>query len=127
MDLQTRLYASALAVLIAGLVVAVAIWFTAGDDPGADTYQLVVVDGKAYPIAPGESKMYVREVQRFGGKAGVLFDEISRWFARLWRGKSLALTVGWIAVLVSVGLFLLGWIQRRDEVPDDEGEGDRRG
>jgi hypothetical protein len=121
MDLQTRLYASAWVVLIAGLCGAVAIWLTAGDDPAPAASQFVVVDGKTYPIAPGESKKYVRDVQRFGGKAGVLFDEIDRWFAGLWQGRSLAVTVGWIAVFLSVGLFLAGWIQPAGAEQNDEG------
>ena len=124
MDLQTRLYASALAVLIAGLCGAVAVWLTAGDDPGPAASQFVVVDGKTYPIAPGESKRYIRDVQRFGGKAGVLFDEFDRWFAGLWRGRSLAVTMGWIAVFLSVGLFLLGWTQPSPK-QDSDGHGDR--
>ena len=65
-----------------------------------------MVDGVSYPIAPGSSKMYVRELQRFGGKAAVLFDEFGRWFAGLWQGKSLAITVAWISILVSLGVFL---------------------
>ena len=111
-ELQTRLYASSFIVLIAGLCGAVLIYLTAGDDADtAEAYRIVVVDGKAYPIAPGESKMYVRELQRFGGKAAVVFDEFNRWFAGLWRGKSLAVTVGWIAVLLSLGLFLFArWV-----------------
>jgi hypothetical protein len=123
-DLQTRFYASALIVLVAGLLAAVAIWFGAGDDPGP-AYQVVLIDGKSYPVAPGESKRYVRELQQFGGKAGVLFDELNRWFAGLWRGRSLAVTVGWIAVFLSVALFALGWMQPEGEGPD--GKGDRRG
>lgn len=122
MDLQTRFYAGGLAVLIAGLCGAVAIWLTAGDDPGP-AYQFVVVDGKTYPIAPDQSKRYMREVQRFGGKAGVLFDQFDRWFAGLWRGRSLAVTIGWIAVFLSVGLFLLGWIQPAPK----QGSGDHGG
>ena len=123
MDLQTRLYASALIVLLAGLVAAVAIWVGAGDDPGP-AYQVVVVDGKSYPIALSESKRYVRDLQQFGGKAGVLFDELNRWFAGLWRGRSLALTIGWISVFLSVALFLLGWNQPDGAEPE---EGDRNG
>lgn len=127
MDLQTRLYASALAVLITGLCGAVAILLTAGDDPGPAASQFVVVDGKTYPIAPSESKRYVRDVQRFGGKVGVLFDEFDRWFAGLWRGRSLAVTLGWIAVFLSVGLFLLGWIQPAKQDSGDHGDRDRTG
>jgi hypothetical protein len=122
MDLQARLYACAVAALVAGMLAAVAIWFTAGDDPGPAAYQIVVVDGKPYPIAPGESKRYVRDLQQFGGKAGVLFDELNRWFAGLWRGRSLAVTVGWIAAALSVALFLLGWIQPDAAEPDEKGD-----
>ena len=124
MDLQTRLYLSALVVLIAGVCAAVVIWIAAGEDPGPAAYQIVVVDGKSYPIDPGHSKRYVREVQQFGGKAGVLFDELNRWFAGLWRGRSLALTVGWISVFLSVGLFLLGWTQSAPK-QDSDGHDDR--
>lgn len=111
-DLQTRLYASSIVVLIAGMCGAAAIYFAAEDDPTAGAYQVVMVDGKAYPIAPGQSKMYVREVQRFGGKAAVLFDEIDRWFAGLWRGKSLAITVGWITIFAAAALLLAGTLAR---------------
>ena len=124
LDLQTRLYAGALAVLFAGLCGAVAIWLKAADDPGPAA-QFVVVDGKSYPIEPGQSKRYVRDLQQFGGRAGVLFDEIDRWFAGLWRGRSLALTVGWIAVFLSAGLFLLGWIQPEGPKAESDGDADR--
>ena len=107
MDLQARLYAGSIAVLLAGLCAASAIYLAAGEDADiAGAYRILVVDGKAYPIAPGDSKTYMRDLQRFGGKAAVLFDEFDRWFAGLWRGKALAVTVGWFAVFLSLGLFL---------------------
>ena len=52
------------------------------------------------------SKTYIRELQRFGGKASVIFDEFARWFAGLWRGKSLGITIGWLSVAAAAGLFL---------------------
>lgn len=104
-DLQTRLYVSSIIILAIGLCCAVLIYLTAGDgSASAESY--VVVDGVIYPVAPGSSKMYVRDLQRYGGKAAVLFDELGRWFAGLWRGKTLAFTVAWISVLVSLGIFL---------------------
>ena len=119
-DLQTRLYLSSIVVLIAGMCAAAAIWLTAEDDPLAGAYQVVVVDGKAYPVAPGQSKVYMREVQRFGGKAAVLFDEIDRWFAGLWRGKSLAITVGWISIFAAAALLLAGYLSRAPGTGDAE-------
>jgi hypothetical protein len=45
----------------------------------------------------------------------VLFDELDRWFAGLWQGKSLAFTVAGISVLASLGLFLYARrLERRD-------------
>lgn len=119
-NLQVRLYASSIVVLIAGMCAAAAIWFTAEDDPLAGAYQVVVVDGKAYPVAPGQSKVYMREVQRFGGKAAVLFDEIDRWFAGLWRGRSLAITVGWISIVAAAALLLAGYLSRAPGTGDAE-------
>ena len=107
-DLRWRLYASAVVVLVVGLCAAAVIYITAGDDDDvSDAYQVVIVNGKVYPISPAQSKVYVHQLEQFGGKAAVLFDELGRWFAGLWRGKSLAFTVGWISVFVSFALLLL--------------------
>ena len=120
--LPKRLYLSAVVVLIAGLCSAVLIYLAAGDDPEAgEAYQYVVVGDKAYPVAGSESKAYVRESRRFGGRAAVLFDELGTWFAGRWRGKALAITVGWITLFVSVALFLVaGWLSPRHEGDRDE-------
>jgi len=117
MTLVKRLYLAAAIVLIVGLCSSVLIYLTASDDADIDgAYQVVVIDGKAYPIAGSQSKAYVRQLQRFGGKASVLFDEIDTWLAALWRGKQLAITVGWITLIVSVGLFLFGrWLSGTEE------------
>lgn len=72
--------------------------------PEAGSY--IIVDGLKYPIPPNQSKRYVRDLQRFGGKASVVFDEFDRWFADLWRGRNLGITIGSLAILVSLGLYL---------------------
>jgi hypothetical protein len=93
-----------------GLCAALAIHLTAGDDP-VDAVGYVVVDGVAYPVAPQHSKRYIRDLERFGGKASVLFDEFNRWFDSLWHGRSLAATVAWLSVLVALGLALFArWL-----------------
>jgi hypothetical protein len=108
--LKTRLYLSCIVILAMGLCGSVLIYLTAEEDPvSAASY--VVVGGEAYPIAPENSKKYVRELRRFGGKAAVLFDEFNRWFDALWHGKSLAITLACISVFVSLGLFLFAnWL-----------------
>ena len=102
---QKRLYLTGIAVLALGLASAALIYLTAAEVP-PDAVGYIVVEGVVQPIAPGESKTYVRELERFGGKQAVLFDEFGRWFAGLWRGKALAVTIAWISVLVSLGVLL---------------------
>ena len=53
------------------------------------------------------SKPYVRQLERFGGKASVLFDQFNRWFAGLWEGRQLGITVAWITVVVAGGSFIV--------------------
>jgi len=108
-----RLYVCAAVILVTGLCSAALIWFNVEDElPPAVGY--IVVDGKPQPIDPGSSRAYVREVQRYGGKMGVLFDEFNRWFAGFWHGKTLGLTVGWISLLAALALFVYASTLRRE-------------
>lgn len=121
--LQKRLYVAATLVLVAGLLAAWLIYRTAGDEPIAAGSQVVIIDGQAYAIAPTDSKEYMRELERFGGKATVLFVELEDWFAGLWRGRSLAITVAWISALVSLGLFVVAGHLRSDGETGEPGRG----
>jgi hypothetical protein len=95
LSLRIGLYLVAAAVLVAGLCSAVLIHVTAGDAPeSAAVHEMV------------NSKPYQHELRRFGGKAAVLFDELNRWFDGLWQGKTLAFTVAWISIFISLGVFL---------------------
>ena len=96
-----------LVVVLVGLSSALLIYLTAGADSDLDeNVQIVVVDGKTYRVPLASTKSYRRELQRFGGGAALLFDDLDRWFEGLWRGRSLAITVAWITAFVSAGLFL---------------------
>jgi hypothetical protein len=103
--LKARLYLGSLAVFALGLCSALLIYATADETP-PDAIGYIVVDGMKYPIAPNQSKRYIRDLERFGGKASVLFDEFDRWFEGLWRGKTLGITLGCLSAMVSVVLFL---------------------
>jgi len=94
--MRRRLYAAAFATLAIGLAVALGIYLGAGED--ASSSALDAIYG---------SKPYVRELQRFGGRASVVFDEFMRWFGGLWEGRRLAYTVGGLSVLASFVLFLI--------------------
>jgi hypothetical protein len=88
---------------VAGLLAAMAIYATADDADASALYEMQI------------SKQYVRQLQRFGGKASVVFDEFNRWFAGLWQGKTLAFTVAWIAVAAAGGVFLFARYVADDE------------
>ena len=54
------------------------------------------------------SKNYVRELERFGGKFAVVTAELSQWFAGLWHGRSLAITIGMLSLLLALLLWFMG-------------------
>jgi len=102
--MRTPLLIAAFFVLVAGLAAGVTIYFLA-DEAEASAY--VVIGDTAYAVDPARSKAYVRQLERFGGKASVLFDDINRFLASLWHGKRLGLTVGALGVVGALALFLL--------------------
>jgi hypothetical protein len=87
---KTRLRLGALVVLAVGLASALGIYLAADDAPSS--VALAEMHG---------SKPYVHQLERFGGKAAVMFDQLNRWFAGLWDGKQLGITVAWITLAVA--------------------------
>ena len=53
------------------------------------------------------SKMYTHQIQLFGGKMAVLFEDLSQWLGSLWHGPRLALTVAWLSLAAAIALFLV--------------------
>jgi hypothetical protein len=123
--MQKRLTLWSIAVAVVGLCSALLIYVTAGEAADLEGSEIVMVDGKAYPVPLADTRMYRRELQRFGGKAALLFDDFNRWFAGLWHGRSLAVTVVWITAFISLGLFLLGRNWPPDPEPGPRGEDHR--
>ena len=101
--MQEHLRSIAAAVLIIGLAAAAVIYFTAEEEPQLSSSYVIVID-------PALTKTYVRDLERFGGKAAVLFDDFNRWFAARWHGRALGVTVAWISVGAAG---LLYWIASR--------------
>lgn len=94
MDRSTRLRIISAAILIVGLVGAVAIYFSASQAP-------------ANPLGdPEDSKKYLREMELYGGKANLLAEEVREWLDGLWHGKRLAFTVAFLAALLAAGFRL---------------------
>ena len=117
--MRKRLFAAAVLVLLAGLACAGWIYETADEGPDiSGAYQIIVVNGVPTPIAPNESKAYMRDLQRYGGRMSVIFDDIGRWWDGLWHGRSLALTVAFLSVLTSLALYFVALA-----VPEDQPKG----
>ena len=84
-------------ILAVGWSIAIAVYVRAApavDDDGLYQYDL------------GHSKKYLRQLEQVGGKAALWGNDFNEWFARLWRGRSLAYTIACLTVLVAVGYCL---------------------
>lgn len=111
---RTRLYAIGAAILLAGWIGAAVIYATAPDNDG-DALGYEFVDGVAYPIPAYESKKYRHDLERFGGKAAIMADDLNRWFAGLWVGKHLAYTLATLATGAALVCFLTARRLPRDD------------
>ena len=93
-DKQTRLYLLSVVILLVGLGSAITIYLTAvNDSDNALDFE--------------NSKMYIHDLELYGGKANVLAEEFRNWFAGLWHGKSLSYTVACITLVISFGVFFV--------------------
>ena len=103
---QSHLYLIAVIILLAGLGSAILIYLTAVDNSN-DALGYEVAGGNVYPVAPEDSKMYIHNLELYGGKINVLANELTRWFAGLWHGKSLAFTIAFITIFASFCLLFI--------------------
>jgi hypothetical protein len=103
---RTRFFLAAAIVLVVGLLSAATIYLVADDEPSGSAY--VIVGDSAYAVDPTRSKTYVMQLERFGGKAAVLFDDFNRWFAARWQGKALGITVAWLSIAAAALICLIG-------------------
>lgn len=118
--IQVRLYLIGAAILLAGLSCAAFFYQTAAEDT-SDVISYVFVDGHEYAVRAQDSKRYLNELARIGGKSAIVADEINRWFDSLWQGKRLAYTLAFLSIGAAVGCF---WAARHPSCqrPDIEGE-----
>ena len=96
-----------LIILLVGLGSAAYIYRTA-DKKANDVLGYEVGGEGAYSVDPGDSKKYQRDLELYGGKANVLLDELRRWLVSLWQGKTLAVTVTVVTLLISLLVFRSG-------------------
>jgi hypothetical protein len=103
-DTRTWLNLASVLILVAGLGSALVIYQRAAPEAKA-VLGYEEAGGSVYPVMPEDSKQYERSMELYGGKANLLADQLRRWFLGLWQGKSLALTVACITLLISLGIF----------------------
>ena len=114
MTTKRRLYLIGTIILLAGWIGAAAIYATAADE-NSDALGYEFVDGVAYPIPAYESKKYRHDLERFGGKAAIMADDLNRWFAGLWVGRHLAYTLATLASGAALACFVAARRLPRDD------------
>lgn len=91
--LKRRLRAAALIILASGAVASTIIYQTAlpaVPNPLVNEFQ--------------DSKAYRHELEAYGGKLGLVADELIRWFVSLWQGESLAFTIAVLSAAIALML-----------------------
>jgi hypothetical protein len=124
-DRKTLLYIIAAVTLLIGAGSAVLIYINADNNPDR-VLGYEVWGGTAYPVAPEDSKVYMHDLELYGGKANVLADEFIAWFNGLWHGRSLAVVVACLAVTVSAGFFFAANHLRSGPPTNSRGEGNNQ-
>lgn len=100
-------------ILLVGLGSAIIIYLTADNDTdNVASYE--VVNGELYPSLP--SKKYEHDLEQFGGKSAVFANDVRLWFIGLWHGESLAVTIAFITIITSGGVFFVA-----NNLPLDDG------
>ena len=94
--LQRRHYLITTLILLVGLGSSALIYLTADNEPDNDVF---------YEYQ--HSKKYKHDLELYGGKANVLANDFIGWFAGLWQGRSLALTITCITIVISFGYFFV--------------------
>ncbi len=111
-NLQTRLKLIAAIILLVGLGSAALIYLTAENDSEN------ILDNE-------DSKIYIHDLELYGGKANVLANEFKLWFEKLWHGKQLAFTVACITIFISFGFIFFSSHLTSDPKSNHRDENDR--
>ena len=104
------------AILVVGLAASIVIYVVAAwapeSPPGYD---------------PMQNKMYLHDLELYGGKANLLAAEFRDWFTGLWQGTNLAFTVAVLTILTVLALRFWANLPGPEEEEDAETAGVRRG
>jgi hypothetical protein len=123
---ETRFYRVGVCLLLVGLLAAAGVYFTASPDDQSGAIGYEVVNGKTYPVMPGDSKGDESQVERIGGKSAVWGVEFNLWFGSLWHGRRLAYTLFVLSAAGGLACFSLDHLVTRFHPPDQPGGGQQR-
>jgi hypothetical protein len=99
-------------ILLIGLGSSAVVYLTADKEPERDVF---------YDYQ--HSKKYKHELELYGGKANVIANDFAGWFGGLWQGRSLALTIAVLTIILSGGYYYIASrleLMKNDE--EDHGE-----
>ena len=94
-------YYCAAGVLVVGLLAATLVYIFATDNDIDEAAELA------------NARMYQHNLEVIGGKFAVYLDEFNRWFASLWHGRSLAYTIGVLAIGIAIACIRVGDLMSR--------------
>ena len=63
---------------------------------------------------PLNTKVFLRQLELFGGRSNIMAAELMEWFVGLWQGKNLSYTIAAITVIFSMILWYIGSRKRSD-------------
>ena len=90
-----RCYLVTVAIVAAGFSGALAIYLTAAE-------------AASDPFAEFEkSKKFAYELERMGGKAALVANDLNKWFGGLWQGETLAYTVAAGTIFIAAGYYFI--------------------
>lgn len=93
---RRRVTRRAIALAVVGIAISVLVYRNADPDPE-----------DPFGYSGAETKVYLLQMEKIGGKANVAAAEFHDWFVGLWHGQNLGWTLGVISV---VGAFLYWFI-----------------
>ncbi|MGA2548533.1 MAG: hypothetical protein ABSF50_00165 [Burkholderiaceae bacterium] len=94
-----RLRLASMIVLAIGVCAAALVYLTR-EPTDANILGYQIINGVSYPVTTSDDRRYQFEVERMGGKMGLLIAQFNDWFTGLWHGRTLAYTLGVITVAV---------------------------
>ena len=104
---QFRLFLAGLIILVSGLIASTIIYLSATRSTGIEEN-----------LDKANSKVYLHDLELYGGKANLLAAEFVNWFSSLWQGEALAITIACISVVISLVMFLIACTMHDQELTD---------